>query len=94
MPTRGRAPAVAYDVRVAHGDVRFGLPEVKLGIPSVLDAALLLHYVGLSRAREMVLTGGLYTPADLPIGFVNRLVPADQLHAATLEILQAVTSAT
>jgi enoyl-CoA hydratase/carnithine racemase len=49
--------ALACDLRVAHLDVFVGLPEVKLGIPSVADAALLHHYVGLSRAKEIILTG-------------------------------------
>ena len=86
--------ALACDIRVARPDARFGLPEVKLGIPSVVEAALLARYVGLSRAREMILTGGMYTTADLPIGFVNRLAPADQLRSATDEILQALTAPT
>jgi enoyl-CoA hydratase/carnithine racemase len=86
--------ALACDVRVAHPEVRFGLPEVRLGIPSVVEAALLPRYVGLSRAREMILTGGMYTAADLPLGFVNRLVPADRLRGATEDILRALTTPT
>jgi enoyl-CoA hydratase/carnithine racemase len=86
--------ALACDIRVARPDARFGLPEVKLGLPSVVEAALLAHHVGLSRAREMILTGGMYTAADLPVGFVNRTAPADQLRSATDEILRALTAPT
>src|SRR3954447_5273185 len=50
---------LACDVRVATPNSRFGLPEVKLGIPSVVDAALLLHHVGLSKPKEMLLTGDM-----------------------------------
>jgi len=42
---------LACDLRVAHPQVQFGLPEVKLGIPSVVDAALLQQFVGLSKAK-------------------------------------------
>ena len=55
--------ALACDVRVSTPDSQFGLPEVKVGIPSVIDAALLPRYVGLGLAKEMILTGDLY-PAD------------------------------
>ncbi|GAA1396162.1 enoyl-CoA hydratase [Pseudonocardia kongjuensis] len=67
--------ALACDLRVAHEGVRVGLPEVKLGIPSVVDAALLPHYLGAARAHELILTGDLYPVTALP-GLVNRLVPA------------------
>ncbi|WP_185564690.1 enoyl-CoA hydratase/isomerase family protein [Rhodococcus sp. KBW08] len=52
--------ALACDIRIAHPSVRFGLPEVKLGIPSVVDASLLQHHVGLSKAKEIILTGDLF----------------------------------
>jgi enoyl-CoA hydratase len=46
----------------------FGLLEIKVGVPSVIDAARLPAFVGLSKAREMVLTGDLIScrPAALP----------------------------
>jgi enoyl-CoA hydratase/carnithine racemase len=40
-----------------------GLPEIKLGLPCILDSALLQLYVGLAFAKEMILTGRLY-PAE------------------------------
>ncbi len=86
--------ALACDLRVAHDDVRFGLPEVKLGIPSVVEAALLRHHVGLSKATELILTGELYAPAELPDGLVNRLVPPEELRAATNELVRVVTANT
>jgi enoyl-CoA hydratase len=86
--------ALACDLRTAHPDVRFGLPEVKLGIPSAVDAALLQDHVGLSKAREVILTGDLYASADLTPGLVNRLVPRERLRSATDELLAAVTAHT
>ncbi|WP_224390238.1 enoyl-CoA hydratase/isomerase family protein [Pseudonocardia sp. ICBG1293] len=67
--------ALACDLRVAHSGVRVGLPEVRLGIPSVVDAALLPRYVGAALAQEMVLTGSVHRvdePGVAPL--VNRLV--------------------
>jgi enoyl-CoA hydratase len=87
--------ALAADLRVAHPGVKVGLPEVKLGIPSVVDAALLYHYVGLSKAREMILTGDLYSVTDLaPFGFANRLVEPSDLKPAVLALLRGFRSCT
>jgi enoyl-CoA hydratase len=87
--------ALACDLRVAHPDVSFGLPEVKLGIPSVVEAALLYQYVGLSKAKEIILTGDLYPVSEFAAqGLVNRTVEPAQLRAATLELLGSVTAHT
>jgi len=87
--------ALACDLRVAHPGVLFGLPEVKLGIPSVAEAALLHQYVGLSKAREIILTGNLYPVTEFAAhGLVNRVAQAAELRAATLELLGSVTACT
>ena len=49
--------AAACDLRVAAADARFAMPEVRLGIPSVVEAALLPRLVGSGRAAWLVLTG-------------------------------------
>jgi enoyl-CoA hydratase/carnithine racemase len=87
--------ALACDLRVAHPDVRFGLPEVRLGIPSVVEAALLYHYVGLSKAKEIILTGDLYPVTEFAAhGLINRMVEPRKLRTATLELLGSVTAST
>lgn len=85
--------ALACDLRVATPDARFGLPEVLLGIPSVVDAALLQHHVGLSRAKELVLTGANYGVDALP-GLANRVAPADQIDVVVAELLSTLMSLT
>ena len=75
--------ALACDLRVARTGTMVGLPEVKLGIPSVVDAALLPAYVGLSRAREMILTGDSVPVEELGESFANRIVAPSQLRAET-----------
>lgn len=49
--------AVSCDLRVAAEGTRFSMPEVRLGIPSVVEAALLPRLIGSGRAAWMVLTG-------------------------------------
>src|SRR3954467_4833382 len=49
--------AAACDLRVAATGTRFAMPEVRLGIPSVVEAALLPRLMGSGRAAWLVLTG-------------------------------------
>src|SRR5439155_575752 len=49
--------AMACDIRTAAAGARLGLPEVKVGVPSVIEAALLPALVGPGRAAEILLTG-------------------------------------
>jgi enoyl-CoA hydratase len=87
--------ALACDLRVAHPEVLFGLPEVKLGIPSVVEAALLQQYVGLSKAKEIILTGDLYSVNEFAEqGLINRTVEPGRLREATLDLLNRLTSCT
>ena len=72
--------AMASDFRVCAPDASFGMPEVAVGLPSVIDAALLMHYVGLGRAKEMLLTGEpIGAEQALAWGLVNRVVEADRV---------------
>ena len=77
---------LACDIRIATGDAIFGLPEVQVGIPSVIEASLLPPTIGLGRARRMLLTGETVNAAEaLAIGLVDRVVSADQLMDAAQE---------
>lgn len=72
--------AAACDLRVAADHARFGMPEVRLGIPSVIEAALLPRLMGAGRARWLLLTGELIDAAEaLRWGLVERVVSAPGL---------------
>jgi enoyl-CoA hydratase len=49
--------AAACDLRIAAEGTKFLMPEVRLGIPSVVEAALLPRLIGSGRAAWLVLTG-------------------------------------
>jgi len=49
--------AASCDLRVAAEGTKFAMPEVRLGIPSVVEAALLPRLMGSGRAAWLVLTG-------------------------------------
>jgi enoyl-CoA hydratase/carnithine racemase len=80
--------ALACDLRIAAAGALFGLPEVRVGVPSVIEAALLPALVGPGRAAEMLLTG---EPVDAERaqawGLVNRVVPAADLTGAVEEMV-------
>jgi len=83
--------AASCDLRVASEGAMFGMPEVRLGIPSVVEAALLPGLVGWGRARAMLLLGETFdAPAALAMGLVDAVVAADGLDAAVEARLSAL----
>ena len=83
--------AAACDLRVAVDTARFGMPEVHLGIPSVVEAALLPRLVGWGAAADLVLTGDAIDAARAHhLGFVQRLAPPDGLDAAVDAVLRSI----
>ena len=86
--------AVACDLRVASDTAVFGMPEVKLGIPSVIEAALLPSLVGWGRTRHMLLLGESFGAAEAATwGLVERVVPAHQLDDAVEGYIQSILRA-
>jgi enoyl-CoA hydratase/carnithine racemase len=79
--------ALACDLRVVTTTAAFGLPEIKIGVPSVIDAALLPGFVGLSKAREMVLTGDIYPLDQLPPHSIANVITEPGLLAEATERL-------
>jgi enoyl-CoA hydratase/carnithine racemase len=78
----GLEVAAACDLRIADDGARFGMPEVKVGIPSVIHAALLPRLVGQARADWLLLTGEVIDAAQAEAwGLVHERCPADALDA-------------
>jgi enoyl-CoA hydratase len=91
----GLEVAASCDFRVATEGARFGMPEVVMGLPSVIEAALLPGLVGWGRTREMLLTGAISTAAEaLQMGFVQKVAPAAELDAAIEPWLVGIRRAT
>ncbi len=83
--------AMACDLRVAAAGAPLGLPEVKVGVPSVIEAALLPALVGPGRAAEMLLTGeSVAAEQALEWGLVNRVASPDKLEAVTAELVEKI----
>ena len=74
--------AAACDLRIASDRAHFGMPEVKVGIPSIIHAALLPRLLGQARAGWLLLTGENIDAAKaLTWSLVDAVVPLDRLDA-------------
>ena len=77
--------AAACDFRIAAARATFGMPEVRLGMPSVVEAALLPQLIGWGRTRRLLLTGEAIDAATAERwGLVEAVAPDGALDA-TLE---------
>lgn len=80
----GLEMAASCDLRIASDKARFGMPEVRVGIPSVIEAALLPRLIGLGRAAALVYTGEMIDAEEAEhLGLINKKVPRDTLKEAT-----------
>jgi enoyl-CoA hydratase len=82
---------LSCDLRVVSEDAWLGLPEVKLGIPSVIQAALLPGIVGPGRAAELLLTGnGIKGRQAHDWGLANRVSEPESLEAETTRLVDEI----
>jgi enoyl-CoA hydratase/carnithine racemase len=90
----GMEIAAACDFRVASDDSRFGMPEVALGLPSVIDSAVFPRLIGEGRANWLLLTGDLIdAKRAYEWGFIEDAVPAAGLDDVVDRILVAIVRA-
>ncbi len=76
----GLEVAAACDMRVASDDLQFGMPEVRIGVPSVVEAALLPGLIGWGRTRQLLLTGDTIDAGKaLSWGLVEDVTPVAEL---------------
>lgn len=91
----GLEVAASCDMRVSSDNAIYGMPEVHMGLPSVIEAALLPGLIGWGKTREILITGETFgaEPA-LAMGFVQKVVPAAGLDAAVDHWLGLIGRAT
>jgi enoyl-CoA hydratase len=83
--------AACCDLRIAAATAAFGMPEVRLAIPSVVEAAMLPRLVGAGRARWLVLTGEtIGAPEALAWGLVEKIADAKDLDVVVNRALDAI----
>lgn len=87
----GMELAASCDMRASADHAKFGMPEVRVGLPSGMEAALLPSLVGWGRAAELVLTGDVFDAKEMyQSGFLQKLVPAAELDAAVEKWIQSI----
>jgi enoyl-CoA hydratase len=71
--------AMACDFRVATDDATLGLPEIDVGLVTGIHGGLLVRFVGLQAAKELIYLGEPVSgKRAAEIGLVNRAVPTEE----------------
>jgi enoyl-CoA hydratase/carnithine racemase len=82
------------DLAVATSEARFATPGVKIGLFCSTPMVPLSRAIGRKRSLEMLLTGAFVDAATAAEwGLVNRVVDADQLDDAVLDLAAAIAAA-
>jgi len=87
----GACIALASDIRIANEEAKIAFLFVKVGLSGAdMGAAYLLpRVVGIAKATELLYTGDFISAQEAErIGLYNRVVPGEQLAAATLEFAE------
>jgi enoyl-CoA hydratase/carnithine racemase len=84
----GLVLAAACDLRLAAQDAVFSIPETELGIPLAWGGIpRLVREIGPAMTKELVLTCRPFSAQEArALGFVNRVVPADDLTTAAEDL--------
>jgi enoyl-CoA hydratase/carnithine racemase len=78
----GMGLALACDLVVASDDAQFGTPEIDVGLWPYMITVPLMRSMPPKKALELMMTGRRVDAAEASsIGFVNRVVAADELDA-------------
>lgn len=79
------------DLRVATSQALFGMPEVRRGVPSTVESALIPSAIGVNRARRLLLLGDNISAQEAELwGLVDKVVPADHLDNAVQQWIDAL----
>lgn len=90
----GMELAAAADLRVASDGSIFGMPEVAVGLPSVVEASLFPGLIGWGKTRQMMLTGENITAETAERwGFLEATAPKPALEEAVQRFLMPIVKA-
>ena len=89
----GMELAAACDIRIASSTAIFGMPEVKVGLPSVIEAALLPRLVGWGKASYLVMTGENIDAAKAyDWGFLEVVARPEELKKETVRVAVSIAN--
>ena len=85
----GLTGAMATDFVIASERAMFGMPEVKIGVPTIVGAIRMPPKLGWSNAMELLLTGDNITAQRAQeIGLAWKVVPHDELLAEAQQLAE------
>ena len=87
----GMELAAACDMRIGVNTAKFGMPEVRVGIPSGMEANLLPPLIGWGKTAELIFTGDIIDADEAyRCGFLQKLVPPTELDAAVEKMVGSI----
>jgi dehydration protein DpgD len=83
---------VASDIRIASSTAKFGMPEVKIGVPPSMGIpAILANHFPPAIAMELLLLGKMIdVETAYQIGYVNKIVSPDKLISTAEEVAEEI----
>lgn len=82
----GMELAATCDLRIGVQGSRYGMPEVQVGLPSVIEARLLPTLIGWGKTRELLYRGHIIDAAEAHrIGFLQAIAAPDELDRRVAE---------
>jgi enoyl-CoA hydratase/carnithine racemase len=86
--------AASCDIRIAADNAVFGMPEVRVGIPSVIEAALLPRLIGWGKTSRLLYSGETIDAEQaLSWGLVEQVTAAAELDQAIESMSAAICAA-
>lgn len=87
----GMELAASCDLRAGVTTAKFGMPEVRFGIPSGMEACLLPQLIGWGKTRELVYTGDHIDAEEAHrCGFLEKLVAPQALDSAVEQWITSI----
>ena len=87
----GMEVALACDIRVCARDARWGMPEVRVGLPSVIEAALMPRMAGWGQTANLLYRGGIIDAEDAHrMGFIEELADPAELDVAVDRVVHDI----
>jgi enoyl-CoA hydratase/carnithine racemase len=75
------------DYRISSENGKFAMTEIDVGIPCITGGAILKSMIGLAELTRLILMCEVIDANEVKrLGLVHKVVPADQLQSASIEI--------
>ena len=81
--------AISCDMIIGTEESRYGLPHMRIGIASIVEAGILPQAIGIFRAKELCFTADFWDGKKAEtVGLINHAVPESELDAEVDKLAQ------